>query len=290
MVPVLITMPSVNLKDFSGTWYELASIKSGAQCAAPINVTASYVYECDGRLLVENSSEDSCGKICTTTGVAVACPGDCSNAKLRVTFGECGPTGEFWIIDTDYCSYAIVGHPSRSCLWILSRKPFLEHYEYHRLLLKACGYGFDLRAITPTYQSKPGGSLHGAPLGGPRTTVIERDIIVEGSLGRPGGSLGRTPVGGPVRRPSVSGMRPAMRRGSVGPASPVGRPAPMGRPSLVDEIVAEKEAIDDVELARSLGGLGPASPRSVPRGPRGGLSAGGRPMTIQEAVASLPPL
>lgn len=64
------------------------------------------------------------------------------NAKLEVSFFR--PFwGEYWIIDLgeDY-DYAVVGHPSRDYLWILSREPSMEVERYETIIerIKSKGY------------------------------------------------------------------------------------------------------------------------------------------------------
>jgi apolipoprotein D and lipocalin family protein len=57
-----------------------------------------------------------------------------SNAKLEVSFfGRFW--GDYWIIDlADDSSYAVVGHPGRDSLWILSRTPTLPDDVYQGIL------------------------------------------------------------------------------------------------------------------------------------------------------------
>jgi apolipoprotein D and lipocalin family protein len=53
-----------------------------------------------------------------------------SNAKLKVRFFW--PfSGDYWIIDLGAdCQYAVVGHPKRNYLWILSRSPRMDPAVY----------------------------------------------------------------------------------------------------------------------------------------------------------------
>ena len=69
-----------------------------------------------------------------------------SNAKLEVSFF--GPFwGDYWIIDLgpDY-EYAVVGHPSRDYLWILSRTPTLDDATYDGILEPTRSDGLPARA------------------------------------------------------------------------------------------------------------------------------------------------
>jgi apolipoprotein D and lipocalin family protein len=74
------------------------------------------------------------------------------NSKLDVQF--VWPfKGKYWIIDLakDY-SYAMVGHPNRKYLWILSRRPTLDDQTYNQLLVRAANKGFDIRRLVKTEQ------------------------------------------------------------------------------------------------------------------------------------------
>ena len=74
------------------------------------------------------------------------------NAKLKVQFFW--PfRGKYWIIDLaeDY-SYAVVGHPNRKYLWILSRTPVMDQEIYNEILKRAKDKGFDIGKLKMTIQ------------------------------------------------------------------------------------------------------------------------------------------
>ena len=76
-----------------------------------------------------------------------------SNAKLEVSFF--GPFwGDYWIIDlADDYSYAVVGHPDRSYLWILSRTPQMDPRVYEGILERLENESaYDLSPLTVTEQ------------------------------------------------------------------------------------------------------------------------------------------
>ena len=75
-----------------------------------------------------------------------------TKAKLKVTFFR--PFyGDYWIIDLgeDY-GYAVVGHPGRKYLWILSRKPAMDDVLYGRLLETLSTKGYDVSRLVKTSQ------------------------------------------------------------------------------------------------------------------------------------------
>ncbi|MCE9538840.1 MAG: lipocalin family protein, partial [Bacteroidetes bacterium] len=74
------------------------------------------------------------------------------NAKLKVQFFW--PfTGKYWIIDLahDY-SYAVVSHPNRKYLWILSRTPKMDDLVYQQIISRLKEKGFDLTKLQITKQ------------------------------------------------------------------------------------------------------------------------------------------
>lgn len=74
------------------------------------------------------------------------------NAKLKVQFFW--PfKGKYWIIDlaADY-SYAVVSHPNKKYLWILSRSPKMNDTLYEQIQSRLKEKGFDLLKLKTTTQ------------------------------------------------------------------------------------------------------------------------------------------
>lgn len=150
--PPLATVERVDLQRYYGTWYEIAAIPNRFQrgCVA---TRATYAAREDGRVRVVNECRDGSldGAWRRIEGVAYpAEPGDAS--RLRVQFFW--PfAGDYWILalDPNY-RYALVGHPSRDYLWILSRSPSLEPAVYDRLVALAGAQGYDVSRIERTPQ------------------------------------------------------------------------------------------------------------------------------------------
>jgi apolipoprotein D and lipocalin family protein len=61
--------------------------------------------------------------------------------------------GDYWIIDlgANY-EYAVVGHPSRDYLWILSRKPTMEDTVYAEILGRLRAQGYEAERLNRTPQ------------------------------------------------------------------------------------------------------------------------------------------
>ncbi len=63
--------------------------------------------------------------------------------------------GDYWIIDLgkEY-DYSVVGHPSRDCLWILSRTPSMDESIYEDILQRLRNKGYQLDRLQKTRQHK----------------------------------------------------------------------------------------------------------------------------------------
>ena len=151
-LPALETVPHVELARYLGTWHEIASFPQSFQrgCTA---TTATYTLRDDGQLDVINrcrlGSPD--GKMKEARGRARVVD-RVTNAKLEVSFFR--PFwGPYWIIDLapDY-SYAVVGHPGRDYLWILSRSPTMSDDTYQKILTRLRTQHYETARLVRTVQ------------------------------------------------------------------------------------------------------------------------------------------
>jgi apolipoprotein D and lipocalin family protein len=148
----LQTVPNVDLKKYLGKWYEIASypqrFQKGCHCT-----TAEYSLSEKGYIIVENRcNKDSVnGKQAYIKGKAFV-QKNSGNAKLKVQFFW--PfKGKYWIIDlADDYSYAVVSHPNRKYLWILSRTSKMDNSIYQKILNRLKEKGFDLAKLKITEQ------------------------------------------------------------------------------------------------------------------------------------------
>jgi apolipoprotein D and lipocalin family protein len=151
-LPPLQAVPKVDLNRYLGTWYEIATIPQRFQkgCTA---VSATYTLRQDGKINVLNECrKDSLnGKYKAAKGKAWVVD-TLSYAKLKVQFFW--PfSGDYWIIELDSSyQYAVVGHPNRKYLWILSRTRKMEEPLYDDLMARIKGHGYDLTKIVRTLQ------------------------------------------------------------------------------------------------------------------------------------------
>ena len=151
-LPELQTVLHVDVKKYTGKWYEIASFhqifQRGCHCT-----TAEYTITDKSYLIVENRcNKDSIhGKQSYIKGKAFI-EKNSGNAKLKVQFFF--PfKAKYWIIDlADDYSYAVISHPNRKYLWILSRTPKMSDAIYQQILSRLKVKGFDLTNLQVTEQ------------------------------------------------------------------------------------------------------------------------------------------
>lgn len=150
--PPLQTVQKVDLSRYMGTWYEIALYPTSFQrgCAA---TKATYTAREDGSVSVVNECRRGGldGELTVAKGTAKVVDAE-TNAKLKVTFFW--PFyGDYWIIDLgpDY-DYAVVGHPSREYLWVLSRAPRMDESTYNGILERLKAQGYDPTRLVKTHK------------------------------------------------------------------------------------------------------------------------------------------
>jgi apolipoprotein D and lipocalin family protein len=148
----LQTVPFVDLDKYAGKWFEIASFPQTFQKGCH-NTTAEYTLTDKGYVIVENKcNRDSLtGKPSSIKGKAFVVK-NTGNAQLKVQFFW--PfKGKYWIIDlADDYSYAVVGHPNRKYLWILSRTSKMSDSIYQRILSRLAIKQFDISKLMITPQ------------------------------------------------------------------------------------------------------------------------------------------
>lgn len=156
-LPPLMVVPQVDVSRYMGTWYEIARFPHRFQegCVA---TKATYTLRQDGKVDVLNECrmENLDGAVKTAKGTARVVD-EKTNAKLKVTFFW--PFyGDYWIIGLgDGYEYAVVGHPGRNYLWILSRTPFMDEVLYNRIVERLQKeQAYDTSKLVRTLQPKTG--------------------------------------------------------------------------------------------------------------------------------------
>ena len=151
-LPPLETVAHVDLARYLGTWHEIAAFPQSFQrgCTA---TTATYTLRSDGDIDVLNrcrkGSIDGEEKTAFGRARVVDRP---TNARLEVSFFR--PFwGDYWIIDLDEdYSSAVVGHPGRDYLWILSRTPTMAEATFAAIVARLQAQGYETSRLVRTLQ------------------------------------------------------------------------------------------------------------------------------------------
>lgn len=154
----LKTVSSVDLKQYSGKWFEIARYPNKFQKDCVGNVTANYTLKTADSIEVLNQCVKKNGTIESATGKAQI-DDKTTNAKLKVRFAPAvlsfipGIWGDYWIIDLDdKYQYAVVGDPKRKYLWILSRTPEMSDAAYQNILRNVETLGYNPGKLVKTSQ------------------------------------------------------------------------------------------------------------------------------------------
>jgi apolipoprotein D and lipocalin family protein len=156
----LTTVEQVNLPRFAGTWHEIARLPAPFEGGCDGQPTATYRLRGPATLKVINRCVKN-GRMVTSTGVARVEPGS-GGARLQVSlwpaFLRMLPIAwaKLWILHVD-AGYetALVGHPNRRFLWILSRTPTLAPARLRELEQIAAARGFPVERLRHV-QPRPG--------------------------------------------------------------------------------------------------------------------------------------
>lgn len=154
--PPLPVVESVDLAQYAGKWYEIASYPTSFQ-AGCTGTTAEYTLRNDGTVEVVNTCYLNAldGPVNRIVGSArVADPQ--TGAKLKVRFFPLFEA-DYWIIDLgENYEYAVVSHPNRQFLWILSRTPSMGDGTYEQIVSRLPDLGLDPARLVRTLQPDSG--------------------------------------------------------------------------------------------------------------------------------------
>ena len=150
--PELVTVKDVDLDQYAGKWYEIASYRNWFQTGC-VYTTATYT-------VVNNTTFDVLNECrlgrwgAKNTAKAIGTLPDVNEpGKLKVKFFGLFD-GDYYILElADDYSYAVVGSPSRQYLWILARKPKMNKKTYKMLLNKIeYTHSYDISKLRKTLQ------------------------------------------------------------------------------------------------------------------------------------------
>lgn len=152
----LETVDFVDINRYIGEWYEIARYEHRFQKGC-VGSKATYTMRDDGKISVVNECFDnsSSGKLRSAKGKAWVVDKQ-SNAKLKVSFFW--PfAGDYWVIDLgENYEYAVVGHPDRKYLWVLSRTPEMDENVYQSILDRLQKQEYDTSKLFRTDKNTEG--------------------------------------------------------------------------------------------------------------------------------------
>jgi len=145
------TVAQIDLQRYMGRWYEIARLPNRFEKDC-VGVFADYTLLPEGKVRIVNSCHKKRLDAPMQASEGKAWAADRTNAKLKVRFFW--PFySHYWIMDIGPSyDYAVVGHPSRKYLWILSRKPSMDDKIYSELTEKIKAAGYDLSEFQKTPQ------------------------------------------------------------------------------------------------------------------------------------------
>jgi len=153
------TVSSVDLKRYSGKWYEIARYPNKFQRKCVGNTTATYSTKADGSLAVFNQCVMKDGTIGKANGDAKIAD-TTTNAKFEISFAPKFKSflstdwDNYWVVDLDEnYQYAAVSDPKRENLWILSRTPEMKDAVYQNILRRVEKLGFNPGKLAKTPQN-----------------------------------------------------------------------------------------------------------------------------------------
>lgn len=147
------TVDNVDLDKYKGRWYDIASYPAWFQKDCRCTTAEYELVPGKNYIRVINRCikyKNNKSKISVARAKAFPVKGS-GNSKLKVQF--------FWPFRGDYhiiglaedYSWAVVGHPERKYLWILSRKSSVTSSTYSTILdlIRQKGYDVDKLQLTP---------------------------------------------------------------------------------------------------------------------------------------------
>lgn len=157
------TTMQVDLQKYQGTWYEQARLPMFFQRNCQQS-EAHYGLRDDGRIDVTNRCRVQDGDWKEVRGIAESQqPGKTDKLWVQFDnwFSRIAPgitKGEYWVLYHDPAyQFALVGHPNREYLWVLSRTSEINGVNREQLLKIAQQQGYDTNKLIwrPADPTKP---------------------------------------------------------------------------------------------------------------------------------------
>lgn len=139
----------VDLKRYTGTWYEIARLPNATETNC-MRITTEYTLKQNGLLSILSRCTKENGYARESQG-KVRINNSPSNSMMSTNFVPhwLSWTGigweDYWIIDIDKnYQFAVISDPNKDYLWILSRKESIDKTIYEKIIDKLKNQHFDL--------------------------------------------------------------------------------------------------------------------------------------------------
>mmetsp|Transcript_20164 Transcript_20164/g.56723 ORF Transcript_20164/g.56723 Transcript_20164/m.56723 type:complete len:193 (+) Transcript_20164:17-595(+) len=146
------TMDGFEVPPYMGKWYTQGNARL-ARISFERNLECEHaVYTLKDVVLVNNTGRVGCPDancpVKEADGFAKQTDPTERPGALEVTFsGDFTGVPNYFVVDTDYTSYTVVGGTCRTFLWILGRTNMMDDTTYDYCVEQAVLAGFDLKAI-----------------------------------------------------------------------------------------------------------------------------------------------
>lgn len=155
----LPTVEHLDLHRYCGKWYEIARLPLKEEADCDRDVTAEYLPDGQGGLVVVNRCTKADGSEQEAYGVA-RLPDGAHPGQLEVAFAPRvlrwwpGAWADYWVlfVDDGYQA-ALVGTPDRDGLWILSRQPRMPPADLEAMKALALRHEFDTSRLVQSPQT-----------------------------------------------------------------------------------------------------------------------------------------
>ena len=142
------TVPNFDMSRYEGIWYEIAHIDhlERSECQ---NATSDYRVAPDDTISVINYCTSPGKAPERFTGVGYV-PDPNVPSKMKIDFKTSlgfSKLGDYWVVLTDYTSYALVSAGHADYLWILSRTPKMSICRYTWLVNEAKTFGYNTHQL-----------------------------------------------------------------------------------------------------------------------------------------------
>ena len=145
-------MPNFNINSYLGTWYEIARmpIDYEEDCSKAISV--AYTMK-KNSIAVKTQCTTTEHKVDISEGIGYLNSKAKGAGQLKVNFAskwlrwtKYGNT-DYWVLNTDYTSFAIVGSPDHQYVWIFSRTPNMDVKQLQTQVSFLQNLGYDISTL-----------------------------------------------------------------------------------------------------------------------------------------------